>query len=76
MNDAHLPDVHSQLRNDPSGARRAELQARLRALRDSCLAAKRELCDREAYGRLQAASVAVSAAIRIVEALRHEPDGN
>jgi hypothetical protein len=76
MDDAHLLDLHSELQSDVSGARRADLLARLRGLRDNCLAAKRELCDRDAFSRLEAAGVAVTAAIRIVQNLPRQRDGN
>lgn len=76
MDDAHLLDLHSELRNDVSGELRADLLARLRGLRDNCLAARRELCDRDAFSRLDAACVAVKAAIRIVEHLPQQRDGN
>lgn len=76
MNDAHLLDLHSELQNDMSGARRAELLARLRGLREKCVAAKRELCARDAFSRLDAACVALAAAIRIVENLPQRREGN
>lgn len=76
MTDAHLLDLHSKLRNDASGECRAELLVRLQGLRDNCLAARRELCDRNAYARLQAASVALNAAIRVMENLPHGGVGN
>lgn len=69
MNEVDLPDLETQLRGDESGAVRADLLKRLNALRDDCLAAKRQLSDRETFRRLQAANVAVNAAIRIVETL-------
>ena len=69
MNDEHLLDLQVQLRNDAHGERRADLLDRLRALHDDCLAARRQLHDRDAFRRIQAAGTAVAAAIRIVETL-------
>jgi hypothetical protein len=69
MNASNPLDLHGELQNDVTGNRRTGLLARLRALNENCQAAKRQLHDREAFRRLQAASVAVSAAIQIVEKL-------
>lgn len=69
MNDPHLLDLHAQLQGDSTGQRRAELLARLRDLHNGCLTAQRALCDRETFKRLEASTLAVSAAIRIIETL-------
>jgi hypothetical protein len=69
MNESHPLDLHSELQNDTSGARRADLLAQLRGLQEKCMAAKRQLSDREAYHGIQAAAIAVNAAIKIVETL-------
>ena len=72
-----LVDLESQLRNDTTGARSAEVLDRLRALRDNCQAARRQLCDKTTYRRLEAATIAVNAAIRVIEALpRGKAGGN
>jgi hypothetical protein len=77
MNSADSIDLDAELQDDPSGARRQEVLARLRALQGDCQAAKRQLSDREGYRNLQAASIAVSASIRIIESMPQQPrDGN
>jgi hypothetical protein len=69
MSQQHVTDLHAELQNDETGARRADLLVRLRGLQENCQAAKRQLLDRDAYARVKAATVAVTAAIRIVEKL-------
>jgi hypothetical protein len=76
MNDTnHSPDLQAELLNDDSGRRREDLLAHLRGLHQACLAAQRQLSDRDTYQRLVAASNAVSGAIRIVETLPRRPVG-
>jgi hypothetical protein len=69
MEPADTPDLETRLLADETGAARADLLKRLGALREECVSAKRQLSDREVFRRLQAANVAVNAAIRIVETL-------
>ena len=69
MNDPHLLDLHSELQNDSTGKRRTELLGHLRELHNGCLTAQRALCDREVFKRLEASTLAVSAAIKIIEKL-------
>ncbi|HVZ45050.1 MAG TPA: hypothetical protein VHA82_14665 [Ramlibacter sp.] len=74
MNPLPLTDLHAGLLEDTTGERREALLAKLRGMLDACLAAKRQLCDRDTYRRLQATGVAVGAAIRIVETLPQARD--
>jgi len=77
MSEVQAPDLLAELQNDASGERRAQVLARLGRLHEDCLAAQRGLSDRDGYRRLQAAGVAVKAAIRIVETLpRTRGNGN
>jgi hypothetical protein len=72
----HLLDLESELLTDESGERRRNVLAQLQSLREDCQAAKRQLCDKDTYRRLEAANVAVNAAIRIVETLPQRHGGN
>jgi hypothetical protein len=67
--ETHLLDLHTDLQDDPTGTRRAQVLERLHALARQCVDARRQPAERDAYSRLQAATVAVNAAIRIVEKL-------
>ena len=69
MTDPHLLELHSALQDDATGKRRTEVLARLRALHNDCLFAQRALCDRETFKRLEASTLAVSAAMRIIESI-------
>ena len=55
-------DVEQRLRDDTSGQYRAELRTRLKEMHNACVAAGRQLQDRETYRRLEAAIAAVGAA--------------
>ena len=74
-NPTHQLDLHTELQNDTTGARRAEVLALLQARRDECIARRRQPADRDAYTRLQAATVALNAAIRIVEKVPQDGSG-
>ncbi|WP_048439633.1 hypothetical protein [Caenimonas sp. SL110] len=75
MNDPHLLELHSELQDDATGKRRTEVLAQLRELHNGCLTAQRALCDREVFKRLEASTLAVSAAIRIIETLPQSGNG-
>lgn len=69
MEQATGPGPEAELQADDNGTLRPQVLARLQAMRENCQAAKRQLCDRETYRRVEAANVAVNAAIRIIETL-------
>jgi hypothetical protein len=60
-------DVEQRLRDDASGQYRAELRARLSEMQNACALARRQLHDRDAYRRVEAAMAAVGAAVTVLE---------
>ena len=60
-------DVEQRLRDDASGLYRAALRARLSEMHDACILSSRQLHDRDAYRRLDAATAAVRAAATVLE---------
>lgn len=75
MNEATVSNLEAELRDDESGARRVLLLSQLNALRAECQAAKRQLCDRETFRRIDSSNIAVNAAIRIIETLPQRQGG-
>lgn len=69
MTEPQLLDLQTELQNDRTGKRRADLLEQLRTLHRGLLATQRQPSDADTFIRLKAAGTALAGAIRIVETL-------
>lgn len=75
MTPTDIAGLQARLQEDTTGEVRSAVLAHLRVLQAACADASRQLSDRETYKRVQAAGVAVNAALRIVEMLPQRRGG-